>query len=278
MKFIYNSQAAFIKVTVTVFLFSLTLPGNSIQASISPAPFAVDANSARVFLPSQMKPIFISRKSDPVQKSAFSKNLRPQWAAKTCFEQSENGSYLSLTGVMKQESLNDQVFTDAGAVRVLRAEYEDRVEADEYQANAGLAESSQEKTRFESMKDLARRAVDTFSKLRLRIEGDHIKKSAQNSVAREPMAVAVLAASLYTGRAMNFKIGNGVRMTSTTAVKNRAASLSMHLPSPGLTSTVGYNPENQLSAQLSQRISNRVSAMLDSAKKGSAQIVYSVSF
>lgn len=211
-------------------------------------------------------------------RASISKKLRPEWSAKTCVDQSENGSYLSKTGVLKKETLNDQVFSDPGTNRAMRTEYESRVDADEAQANAGLTESSQEKTRFQVMKDFANRAVDTFSKLRLRIEGDRIKKSAQNSSAREPMAVAVLAASLYTGRAMNFKVADGIRMSSSAAIKDRAASLSMHLPAAGLTSTVGYNPENQMNAQLSKRISDKVSAVVDSAKRGTAQIVYSVSF
>lgn len=210
--------------------------------------------------------------------AAKMKMIRPEWAAKSCVSQSENGSYLSRTAVLKHDSLNDQIFTDPNANRAMRTEYETRVETDEKLANQGLAEPSLEKSRFEVMKDFARRAVNSISRLRLKKEGDAIQRSAMNSPVREPMAVAVLAASLYTGRAMNFGMGKGVRMTSTTVIKDRTASLSMHLPAPGLTSTVEYNPENQVSAQLSQRISDKVSAVVNSAQKGSAQITYSVSF
>lgn len=206
------------------------------------------------------------------------KLIRPEWAAKSCVSQSGNGSYLSRIAVLKHDTLNDQIFSDPGTNRAMRTEYENRVEADEKLANAGLSEPSLEKSRFQVMKDFARRAVNSVSRLRLKKEGDAIQRSAMNSPVRAPMAVAVLAASFYTGRAMNFGIGNGIRMSSTTVLKDRAASLSMHLPSPGLTSTVAYNPENQVSAQLSQRLSDKISAVVNSAQRGSAQVTYSVSF
>lgn len=160
----------------------------------------------------------------------------------------------------------------------MRTEYESRVLADDKLTNSGLIESGLEKSRFQVMKDFAQRALDSVTRLRLKIEGDHIAYSARNSPVREPMAVAVLAASFYTGRAMNFKVGDGIRMSSSAAIKDRSASLSMNLPAPGLTSTIGYNPENQVSAQLSKRITERVSAVVDSAKQGSAQVTYSISF
>lgn len=170
------------------------------------------------------------------------------------------------------------MFLDEGSNRAMRTEYENRVDLDEKLTNTGLAEPALEKSRFQAMKDLARRAADSVMHLRLKMEGDNITRSLLNSPVRGPVAAAVLAASFYTGRAMNFKVGQHVRMTTTTALKDRAASVSMQLPAPGLTSTVGYNPGEQMSAQLSQQITDKVSAGVNSANRGSAQVTYSVSF
>ncbi len=207
---------------------------------------------------------------------------RPAWSAKTCVKQSENGSYLSKVEPLKKETLNDLVFLDAGDNQAMRTEFEKRVDADASRDHAGLTEQGEDISRFQAFKDLANRAVDSVTQLRLRIEGDNIARAAvratENSPIRQPVAVAVLAASLYSGRAMNFKVGNSVHMRSTTALKDRSASLSMHLPASGITSSVGYTPESQLNAQLSKNISDRVSAVVNSANQGTAQLNYSVSF
>jgi hypothetical protein len=115
--------------------------------------------------------------------------------------------------------------------------------------------------------------------MRLRIESRRFKKIAEDqSYLREPVAAAVLAASLYTGRAMNFKVTDGIRVSSRAAIKNKAASVSMHLPNAGLSSTVAYSRDSAMTAQLSKTLTSSVSAVVDSGSKGTAQIVYSVSF
>jgi hypothetical protein len=52
----------------------------------------------------------------------------------------------------------------------------------------------------------------------------------------------------------------------------------MHLPNSGLTSTLAYSRDNAMTAQLSKTLTSSVSAVVDSGAKGTAQIVYSVSF
>jgi hypothetical protein len=52
----------------------------------------------------------------------------------------------------------------------------------------------------------------------------------------------------------------------------------MPLLASGLSSTVAYNQEDKMNAELAQRLAPNVSAVVGSSKRGSAQIVYSVSF
>ncbi len=189
-----------------------------------------------------------------------------------------NDSYMVGTGVRRVETLNDKIF-DAGMSRSVREEYETGQAAYEARERAGLVVHTEERTRFAAMQGLAKRALDGISKIRAKVMGRTVKQSAENAnLPRGPIAGAVLAASLYTGRSMNFKVMEGVRMHSRVDLKDRAASLSLPLSQMGLTSTVGYNRDAKVNAQLAQRVTNEVSAVVDSADKGTARLVYSVSF
>lgn len=189
-----------------------------------------------------------------------------------------NDSYMVGTGVRRAETLNDKIF-DPGMSRSVREEYETGQAAYEARERAGLVVYTEERTRFTAMQGLAKRALDGISKMRARVMGKTVRQNAENSnLPRAPIAGALLAASLYTGRSMNFRVMEGVRMQSRVDLKDRAASFSLPLSQMGLTSTVGYNPDAKVNAQLAQRVTDEVSAVVDSADRGTARLVYSVSF
>jgi hypothetical protein len=221
---------------------------------------------------------FASVDRDPAAVRA--RSVRPAWASKSCETQTANGSYLVRTELRKERGLNEKVFLDERTNRALREQYETTVSKSEAREHAGLNEAVEEKSRFQAMKDMAKRAMDTISKLHAKVETNQLKKSSANTPGvREPVAAAVLAASLYTGRAMNFRLTEDVRVSSRAAIRDKAASLSMHLPA-GLTSTVAYTRDQSTTAQISKSITDSVSAVVGSGAraKGSAQLVYSVSF
>jgi hypothetical protein len=212
-----------------------------------------------------------------VRKSA----LCPNWSKSGIHA---NESYLIQTVVNDERTLNDALF-DEGTSRALRGEYEARSKAEEARMNAGLIDQVEDKSRFDVMKDYANRAVNALYKLRLRVEGDHIAKAAKNSnLPREPIAAAVLAASLYTGRQMNFRIIGDTRLHSKIVLKDRVAELSAPIGNLGTRATLAYNHAGEVCASdngcalLAQPIAGNVSAILNSAEKGSARLVYSVSF
>lgn len=208
------------------------------------------------------------------------RQMRPQWSGKSCATATENGSYLSQLNYRGDPTLNEQVF-DSSMVRPFRTEYENMVTAQEYRAHYGLAENTEEQSNFQAMKDLARRAMNAISKIHFKAEGDRLKAFAQGQDGlREPVAAAILAASLYTGRVMKMKVTEGIRVESRAAIKDKAASVSMILPATGLSSTVAYSHDDQMSAQIAKSITNSVSAVVGSSasQKGSASVVYSVSF
>lgn len=195
-----------------------------------------------------------------------------------------NDSYLVQTGVIPERTMNDAIF-DPGASKAMRDEFEAHFDAETTRSNYGLSDPFFEKSRFAVMKDYAKRAVDTMTRIHLREEGDRIAKVAMKSnLPREPIAAAVLAASLYTGRSMRFRIFGGVPVDSRVVLKDRVGSLTMPIASTGITGTFAYNHDDGVCgadngcAMLSREIVPNVSAMVNSAQKGSARVVYSVSF
>ncbi len=189
-----------------------------------------------------------------------------------------NGSYLVQTKVRKAETLNDKIF-DPNAASSMRKEYENQVAADEARDHAGLSWYFEAKARFENMKNRAMSAANQIYRYKITTETAHLRHVAEGiDEIREPVAAAVLAAALYTGHSMRFRLPGGTPVTSTVALKNRTGAFSMPLLSSGLSSTVAYNLEDKMNAELAQRLAPNVSAVVGSSKRGSAQIVYSVSF
>jgi hypothetical protein len=207
-------------------------------------------------------------RTTPTPAPSWAKGKRPK----------ANESYLVQTTVQSKSTLNDEVFADPALARAMRTEYENSVDEQEALSRAGLLEQSQEKTRFAAMKAFAQRALNSFSQLRMKVEGDRLTKAAMNSnLPREPLAAVVLAASLYTGRSMKIKVFKDRPISSRIVLKDRAASMSMPLIS-GFTSSVAYNNDSKMSAQLSKQLAKNVSAVVDTTERGNAQVVYSVSF
>ncbi len=215
-------------------------------------------------------------RTDPAINTA----LCPNWAKNGAHA---NQSYLVHTGVNSQRTINDEVF-DPNASRAMREEYQNHFDAEEARANAGLVMPVEEKTQFGIMKDYAKRAFDTMSKIRLKLEGDKIARNAQNSnLPKEPIAAAVLAASLYTGRSMAFHIF-ATRVETRVVVKDHVGQLSMPIAATGITGTLAYNHAGEVCAEdngcalLSKELVPNVSAVVNSAQKGKASVVYSISF
>jgi hypothetical protein len=214
----------------------------------------------------------------------------PRGAAALCPNWAKNGphaneSYLVQTGRNSERTINDEVF-DPGASRALREEYQNHFDAEEARSNAGLVSQVEDKSRFAIMKDYAKRAFDTMSKIRLKNEGDKISRYAQNAsnLPKEPIAVAVLAASLYTGRSMAFRVFGGTRVESRVVLKDHVGQVTLPIASTGITTTLAYNHAGEVCAEsngcalLSKELVPNVSAVLNSAQKGTARVVYSISF
>ncbi len=207
--------------------------------------------------------------------------LRPDWAQNGV---RANQSYLSCTSRTSERTINDEVF-DKSASRAMRTEYETRFDTDEARANAGLTETYEEKGRFAVMKDFAKRAFNTMSNIRLKEEGDKITKYAQtrSDLPREPIAIAVLSASLYTGRSMAFHVFD-TRVESKIMIKDHVAELTAPIGTLGTRATIAYNHAGEVCggdngcALIAQPITSNVSALLNSAEKGTARVVYSISF
>lgn len=234
--------------------------------------------SAQLPTPLLLKKIEASKKAVAVkQQSKIKSPYRPAWS-KQNVGGVRNGSYFAHY-TNANTDFNDQFF-DRATQKSMRTEYENRVEADQARDNAGLTEYHEEKSRFAAMKDFAKRAVKSIYTRRLKADTAHLRESAKDAPAavRTPVAAAFVAASLYNGRNMNFRLAEGLDFTSRAALRQREASLSMNLYDTGLSSTVYYNRDDNVGAMLAQQISSEVSAVLNSAQKGSAQLVYSLSF
>jgi hypothetical protein len=207
--------------------------------------------------------------------------LCPDWARNGI---RANQSYLSGTSRTSERTINDEVF-DKNASKAMRTEYETRFDTDEARSNAGLTETYEEKGRFQVMKDFAKRAFNTMSNIRLKEEGDKITKYAQtrSDLPREPIAIAVLSASLYTGRSMAFHVFD-TRVETKIMVKDHVAEVTAPIGTLGTRATLAYNHAGEVCAGdngcalISQPVTNNVSVMLNSAEKGTARAVYSISF
>ncbi|MBS1961695.1 MAG: hypothetical protein JST04_05735 [Bdellovibrionales bacterium] len=222
--------------------------------------------------------------STPTSRAAMNTALCPNWAS-TPHDRLANDSYLVQTAPVSERTINDEIF-DPGASRAIRNDYENYVASEDARSNAGLGNQfATEKTRFSALHDYAKRAFDTMSKIRLKLEGDKLAKLAKNSdLPPEPVGAVVLAASLYTGRSMAFRVFGGTRVESRVVAKDKVAEVTAPIGSLGTRATLAYNHAGEVCAGdngcalLSQPITTNVSAVLNSAEKGSARLIYSVSF
>ena len=205
----------------------------------------------------------------------------PTWVKKS----RENESYLVSTQANRERTWNDELF-DPKQARDMRAEYESRVDAEAAQDNAGLTTHYDEASRFDTMRNFAKRAMNSISHLQIQARTEHLKETIENSnFPKEPIAAAVLTASLYAGRSMRFRMMDGTPVDTRVGIKDKIAQVTVPL-SPGVTGTVAYNPNNPAGvcaednacAMLSKELVPNVSAVVNSASKGRASVVYSLTF
>lgn len=203
--------------------------------------------------------------------------IRPAWSKVSNAQKGTNASYLTRTQAIENETLNDEVFLDDDASLAIRTEAERRIDANEMRRNQGLVNYVEVKSQNDEMKGLTRRAMSEVGQQQAKSGLRKIRHFAKSSLeaVREPIAVAVMAAALYNGKAMRFKVAE-VPFEGRTAIKNKDASLSMILP--GLTSTVAYTDEDKISGRVSKSIDDNISAVVDTASKGTFQVIYGVQF
>lgn len=203
--------------------------------------------------------------------------IRPAWSKVSNAEKGANASYLTRTQAIQNENFNDEIFLDEGTNLAIRTEAERRIDENERRRNQGLVNYVEVKKQNDDMKGLTNRAMSEVGKQQAKSGLRKIRNFAKTSLdaVREPIAVAVIAAALYNGKAMRFKVAE-VPFEGRTAIKNKDASLSMVLP--GLTSTVAYTDEDKLSGRVSKSIDKNISAVVDTASKGTVQLIYGVQF
>lgn len=207
----------------------------------------------------------------------YSASPKPSWSHSVS-DLPGNQSFLVRTQNGRAENLSTDIFRDEKSNREIRVQVEREYDSYEAKRNAGLAESTDEKTYFQRMKDITRSAVNGLSKLHAKATGRHLRNYAETdlSAVRTPLAGAVLAAALYRGKAFGFNLAEDVRVVSHTALKNKESSLSMVVP--GFTSSVYYTQADNLSARVSKQIVDNISAEVSTADKGTAQLKYGISF
>jgi hypothetical protein len=195
-----------------------------------------------------------------------------------------NQSYLVQTNY-RDKTLNDEIFMDSDRAHAMRIEQESHFDADEARENAGLYQASDERSRFQVMKDYARRAMNSVTHFRMRKEGEKLKDAFLNTgIPKEPVAAAILVGTLYTGRSLRFHLFGDTRVDSHISLRDKNGSVSMPFASTGLVGTFAYDHSggacaSDLScASLSKEVAPNISAILNSASRGTAQVVYSVSF
>jgi hypothetical protein len=209
-------------------------------------------------------------------------NLSAKWSRSAV--PAANQSYLVQTEY-REKGLNDEVFLDPAAAHAMRIEAESHFDADEARARAGLYEASDEAGRFAVLKSYARRAMNSVTHLRMKIEGQRVKDAFMNTgMPKEPIAAAILVGTLYTGKSMRFKLFGDTAVDSRISLKDKNGSFSVPLASTGFVGTLAYDRANPACgpghscAGLSRELAPNVSAELNSADRGTGRLVYSVSF
>lgn len=213
-----------------------------------------------------------------IKKSA----ICPKWSRQVSSESLTNSSYLTSTEVVAPESINDKVFTDEIQNTQLRQDLESRMIRNEQNKNYGTVENIESKQQDQEMQGFAKGVVNQVTKSSLKANLKGIKRNAENafSGAKEPVAAAFLLATVYTGKAFRFKIGDQLKVESRASVRDKEASVGLAMPA-GWNTAVKYaahGDQNGVNAQLSKQINDNISAVADTASKGSFKLVYGVSF
>lgn len=202
--------------------------------------------------------------------------IRPTWSGAWSKKIGANDSYLTSTDFIREErTLNDEIFVPHSNSN----ELERQAQNDENSKVRGTQNGFEEKSRLERIRDYAKRAIDKISKFQLKNRFNHAKDYAErmDSPAREPLAAAVIATSLYTGRTFNFRLTDDLRISSRTELKDRHASVA--LPLPGLvTPKVETNKGTGVTASVSRQLTDQISAEVGTKDRGTAQVNYSLSF
>lgn len=202
--------------------------------------------------------------------------IRPSWSSVSVSKIKSNDSYLSTVGyVARERTLNDEVF----GPDVTSADIASESQAYEVSKLRGTEHAQSEKGRFDRIRDYARRAINRISRFQLKSRFTHAKKHAKNmdSGAREPLAAAVIATSLYTGRTFNFKISDAIKVSSRAEIRDKHASVAMHLPG-SISSQVEAQGGSGVNASVSKQITDQISASVGTRDRGTAQVNYSISF
>jgi hypothetical protein len=201
----------------------------------------------------------------------------PSWSSKIANLRG-NESYFVQTRISPTENLSTDIFRNERSNLEIRNQVEREFDSYETRRNSGLAEATDEKSYFERMKNLTRSAMNGLGRLHAKASTSHLKNFAETDLkdVRTPLAGAVLAAALYRGKAFGFRLAEDVRVESHTALKNKESSVSMVIP--GLTSSIYYTQENNLSAKVSKHVVDNISAEIDTASRGTLQLKYGVTF
>ena len=94
----------------------------------------------------------------------------------------------------------------------------------------------------------------------------------------EPIAVAVFATAIYSGRPVRMKLARDVRLATAVNFRDRNSSVQMFMP--GLTSGLNYSATSGegLTASITKSLDKNISANLDSSSHGTLSLLYGLSF
>ena len=232
-----------------------------------------------------VQPALVSKKIQPPKsknqhadaKKVLTKTTKADWATERKI--TENQSYLASTRFIRQEKSEiDQLF-DPNRSGSIRSQVQSGQDAIETQKARGEYNPLTEKARADHMGTLAFQAVQQSGDYQLRTSSDNAKKYADNNFsddAKKPIAVAVIAGSLYTGRSYGFKVADSVKVVAQTKLRDRSASLALNTPI--VTSGVSTDGQNGTNAYISKQITKEISASVGTKDQGNAQVQYTLSF
>lgn len=191
-----------------------------------------------------------------------------------------NESYLNDTQNYKEESLSDEIF-DARESQAMQFDYRMRQYAIDREARYGTLDAHEKRKQEESMQSYSQTVVDSVGKSYMKRSVNRWKKQAIELTRsfREPLAVGFLVASTLSGKEMKVRVMRDVYLRSRTRVQDGSAQVGLQLP--GVSTQVAYHQpgaDSKVSAQISKQLTDRWSAVYDSASRGTWRLNYGVSF